>query len=205
MKKEKMRRMFMDCISDDLIYIRQFMTVAVDGRSINFIHRLCIPALCRMLIVSSVSGIDFDLNYSEDFYGDISSQYDNELIKLIQPVKEKHITNVKDYLKSLENKIDSFSSFARGKAFEIPDETIRDFLAIRMIRNAIVHSSWENSQIRDEKKKRIESIARRRFILRSKFKTNLMRLDLKHWNKINNAEQSFLNFSNGNKILKIKE
>lgn len=200
-KKDKVRNMFTDCISDDLIYIRQFKEVGVDKKTKHLVEPLCMSSLCRLLIVSSVSGIDHYLNYSEDNFGETSEDYDNEILSLIKPPLEKQYMTVRGYLDLIEAKIFEFEKFVSKNHFKIQRCIIGDFVAIRMIRNAIVHSSWENSFIRDEKKRRVESIARRRFVIRAGFVTNLMKLDRSHWEKINCAEQDFLNFLYLNQIL----
>lgn len=196
------QKMFTDCISDDLIYIRQFKEISVDGKKKNNLPIFCIPSLCRLLIVSSVSGIDHFLNYSEAIETSSMNPYKNSILDLIKQPNHKQYKLAADYLKIIENKIETFYDFAKGKAFEISLSEIREFIAIRMIRNAIVHCSWiNNSKLLNEDQKKVESLARIAFVTQNGFPEDFMKFDESHWSRITNVEEKFQNFLYANSIL----
>lgn len=193
------KKMFCDCISDDVIYIRQFKQIHIDNVKKNLVPSLCLPSLCRMLINSICTEMDYYRNYTIG-KDEIKKMFDENLIHLTKNIKLKDIHSYESFEQKIIDKVNSFTRFLKAiNGYNCDDKDIwYNFIAISFARNALTHMTWENFYIRDDEDRARESKYKRRFLNSRGLPDNFMKFESKHWDLLIDTQERIsktLNFT----------
>lgn len=120
---------FIDAYSDDQIYLSMIQDL-VDSHPVESLvpEKIKVSSFCRLWIVMMVGSIESMIkvwNTGDAFWSDIASYFNKQ-------------TN--------ENRVDRLMESFRIRGLNVDDAMFQDFLAIKYIRNAYIHSEWSASQ-----------------------------------------------------------
>jgi hypothetical protein len=165
---------FIDTYSDDIIYLRDARDSLLSHPLRIEIPSLCNAALCRLYIVAVIGSIEFMLEawQEKDQHG-IIKYY------LAETVANKRMSN--------EDKVKLLKTTFKNCGFDVEDHIFDQFLAIKYIRNAIVHASWKHPN-GDLKQDQIT------WINKCGFPTDTRQLTLEHWNIVDNIYHHMTNY-----------
>ncbi|WP_421230795.1 hypothetical protein [Aeromonas sp. 603079] len=158
---------FIDTYSDDIIYLRDARETLLSHPLRIEIPSLCNAALCRLYIVAVIGSIEFMLEawQEKDQHGIIECY-------LAETAANKRMSN--------EDKVNLLKATFKNCGFDVEDHIFDQFLAIKYIRNAIVHASWKHPN-GDLKQDQIT------WINKCGFPTDTRQLTLEHWNIVDSV------------------
>src|SRR6266496_375859 len=153
---------FTDTYSDDVFYLREGRAALLTHPLRVEIPELCNASFCRLYAIVMIGSIEAML--------DRWRTRDNlKILGAYFAKPQKEVENV-DRVKSLR------AAFVNN-GINVKHDVFDDYLAIKYIRNAIVHASWENKS-GHLKQDQVNWIAAR------KFPTDTRKLNEEHWQRI---------------------
>ncbi|MGV3003419.1 hypothetical protein [Vibrio sp. E150_018] len=159
---------FIDTYSDDIIYLIEARKALIKDPMVNNLEPLCTASLSRILIVFTIGTIEASLeHWNEDDQTGILGNY-----------FQSNCSN-KQRIESLEN---AFTE----KGIIVDSEIFKDFLAIKYLRNTIVHASWNDRG--------------KEYLIERDFPTDTRQLNEKHWKRIVTIHNNMLMYLGMTKV-----
>jgi len=153
---------FIDTYSDDLLYIIEARKVLLTHPFRREIKELCDASFCRLLIVFMVGSIEAMMqHWREKKGGTILDKYFT---------KDKRIKN--------SERIRSLTEAFRKAGINVDVEIFKDYLAIKYLRNTIIHARWKPPEA--------EWVEKRGFPLDTR------KLTEEHWYKILEVNENMM-------------
>jgi hypothetical protein len=120
---------FIDAYSDDQIYLSMIQNL-VDAHPVEAAapENIKLSSFCRLWAVMMVGSIESMIkvwNTGDALWADIAAYFDSQ---------------------SNENRVSRLMNAFRMRGLKVDPEMFQDFLAIKYIRNAYIHSSWSEPQ-----------------------------------------------------------
>jgi len=143
---------FIDTYSDDIIYLKQGRDAILADSSKRVIKKLCDASFCRMFAVIMIGSIENMLQVwrKRDKQSILCSYFSKKARN------EERVQNLYDAFQSARINVDR--------------EIFEDYLAIKYLRNVIVHAQWNNKE--------------REWIRKRDFSTDTRRLTEEHWKRM---------------------
>jgi hypothetical protein len=176
---------FIDTYSDDLAYLIDSREVLLTHPFRTEIRKLCDASFCRLITVFMVGSIEVMLEHWKE----------KDKLGVLNAYFKKNTSN--------GDRVLSLYEAFRKTEIDVDKEIFKDYLAIKYLRNTIVHSKW-----RQQEKNWMKSRG---------FPTDVRKLTGKHWNKILKVNDSLmmyialtenpelLDIASKNKIVGIRE
>ncbi|MET2901595.1 hypothetical protein ABXV22_25355 [Vibrio rotiferianus] len=159
---------FVDTYSDDIIYLIEARKALIKDPMVNNFESLCTASLSRILIVFTIGTIEAALeHWNEDDQTGILENY-----------FQSNCSN-KQRIESLENAFND-------KGIIVDEDIFKDFLAIKYLRNTIVHASWTQQG--------------KEYVVEREFPTDTRQLNEGHWKKIVTVHDNMLMYLGITKI-----
>ena len=150
---------FTDTYSDDILYLREGRVALLTHPLRVESSELCNASFCRLYAIMMIGSIEAMIEHWRT----------TDSLKILDAYFAPEITNG-DRIKSLR---DAFVS----NGINVRQDVFDDYLAIKYLRNVMVHASWE-SQSGKLRQEQVEWIASR------KFPTDTRKLTEEHWQKM---------------------
>ncbi|HOO51640.1 MAG TPA: hypothetical protein PLK94_10175, partial [Alphaproteobacteria bacterium] len=150
---------FTDTYSDDVIYLREGRTALLTHPLLTTVPELCNASFCRLYSIVMIGSIEAMLKRWRT--------QDN--LNILDTYFAQGVTN--------GDRVESLRKAFVNNGIKVKHDVFDDYLAIKYVRNAIVHASWEtqSGQLRQEQ---VDWIAARNF------PTDTRKLNEQHWQKI---------------------
>ena len=151
---------FIDTYSDDLLYLIDSRKCLLTSPFRIESKDLCNASFCRLFAVFMVGSIEAMLEFwkSKDNFGVLSKYFDNNV--------------------SNEERIQNLYEAFRKAGVAVDREVFEDYLAIKYLRNIVVHARWKPYE-----KEQLEKRG---------FPTNTRRLSEEHWYKMLEVSQNMM-------------
>lgn len=150
---------FTDTYSDDVIYLREARVALLTHSLRAEIHELCNASFCRLYAIVMIGSIEAMLERLRT----------RDNLNILDAYFAQGVTN--------EDRVKSLRAAFVNNGINVKHDVFDDYLAIKYVRNAIVHASWE-TQSGQLKKEQVNWIAAR------KFPTDTRKLNEEHWQRI---------------------
>ena len=150
---------FTDTYSDDVLYLREGRTALLTHPLRAEIPELCNASFCRLYAIVMIGSIE----------GMLERWRTRDNLNILDAYFAQGVTNG-DRVKNLR------AAFVNN-GINVNHDVFDDYLAIKYLRNAIMHASWE-TQSGQLKQEQIDWIAARNF------PTDTRKLNAEHWQKI---------------------
>lgn len=149
---------FVDTYSDDLIYLDQAYQHLLSSPRIA--RQLCVAAFCRLYVVTAVNSIELMIRRWRDEYGAPLDAYLNQGGR------------------SNEERVNTLGAAFRAEGIPVDPEIMKDYLAMKYLRNTIVHGRW----FEDE----------RAWVEQRGFARDLRHLGETHWGRVHEVTQRMM-------------
>lgn len=149
---------FTDTYSDDILYLRDAREALLTHPLRRDIPELCNASLCRVYAILMVGSIEAMLE----------RWLDRDNLEILSVYFARGISN--------EERVSTLCSAFIEKGINVKKDVFDDYLAIKYIRNAIVHASWE-TQSGNLKQEQID------WILKREFSADTRKLTSTHWQR----------------------
>lgn len=146
---------FIDAYSDDKSYLEQYEILLQKHRGST--EALYIPMLCRFHIVSCIGAVEMC----------IKQWMENKASDLYNVYFKKNTRN--------EQKVVALKNAFLNLGLRVEDSVLDDFLALKYLRNTIIHSEWDQDQ--------------RIYVLGRGFPDNIMKFNRTHLHRIKSISE----------------
>ncbi|HHF2954753.1 TPA: hypothetical protein ACPJ0E_004421, partial [Vibrio diabolicus] len=159
---------FIDTYSDDIIYLIEARKALIKDPMVNNFEPLCTASLSRILIVFTIGTIEAALEHwnEDDQTGILANYFQNNC--------------------SNKQRIESLENAFNDKGIIVDSEIFKDFLAIKYLRNTIVHASWNQRG--------------KEYLIERDFPTDTRQLNGEHWQRIVTVHNNMLMYFGITKI-----
>ena len=149
---------FVDTYSDDIIYLQEARKALLTHPLRNEIPVLCNASLCRIYAIMMIGNIESMLERWRD----------RNKPSILDAYFAKDVTNA--------DRVNSLRDAFKTSVINVQPDVFDDYLAIKYIRNAIVHASWETPKGK-VKQNQID------WILERGFPCDTRKLTSEHWQR----------------------
>jgi hypothetical protein len=155
-------REFMDSLSDDLLTLREARMATLTHPLHHFYEPVVTASFCRLLLLSSVANIEWM----------IKTWQRGDSMKILSAYFSEKVTN--------GARIEALESAFREAGVGVSADVFSDYLAIKYLRNTVVHQEWKTYQ--------------RDWVAKRAFPTDVTRLTDKDWLRIWDTTQDMITY-----------
>lgn len=159
-----MENEFIEAYSDDQTYLSMIQTL-VDSNPVeaSVPENVKVSSFCRLwsvMMIGSIESMIKSWNTEDMMWADINEFFASDRIPNIA-------------------RVEKLKSAFRFRGFEVDDSMFRDFVAIKYIRNAYIHSKWKEGQ--------------KQFVIQCGFPGDLVHFESKHFDRMKVVYEHVMN------------